>query len=718
MPAAVTAAPAADPVTLVNPFVGTAVGRGGLGPAATLPAGVVYLSPQTAKPFWAGYAPDQPIFGFSHTQSGGVIRVRPQTGPLKLTPPPSGKAGETASPGYYSVVLEDEGVRAELTVTERAGFHRYTFPPQTPARVLIDLTTTINASKSDHPTATSARWVSDRELEAAASLVVNRMKFTVYFVANFDRPAKARGAWLDGADRPGTEQVSGGEKQPAGVYAEFEPGSVVNLRIGISHTSVAHARRNLEPAAGLDFDDVRSRAEAIWREKFASIIVEGGTDTQRRQFYTALYHSLATAVDVTGDNGGWVPDDQTLYWRIWGLWDTFRTTNPLLTLIQPERQAGIIRTLLAVYQESGWLPDSWVYNSRGMPIQGGTNVDTVIADAIVKNLGGFDRELAYAAIRKNATEPTPENYDIFIMKGRFAPYFTLGYVPVNLYKGSNAGENPFSSGVSRTLEYAQNDHSVALAAKALGPEEDARMFRERSLNSYKLFHPETKFFWGKNAAGEWMPPADPAVVTLGWRHAFYEGSGWQYRFYMPHDMQGLITRHGGPAAFLATLDEYFDRSLHWAGNQPGFLTPWLHGYAGRPDKNVDRVRAIMAKDYKLAVAGYPGDEDNGSTSSWYVFAAMGFFPNPGQDVYLLASPVFSKVTLRLGQTGKNFIISARGLSPENQYVQSATLNGKPWDQAWFRHGDIINGAELVLTMGPKPSAWGTRKLPPSVTPAP
>ena len=215
-----------------------------------------------------------------------------------------------------------------------------------------------------------------------------------------------------------------------------------------------------------------------------------------------------------------------------------------------------------------------------------------------------------------------------------------------------------------------------------------------------------------------MPDADPAKLTWGWGNAFYEGSAWQYRFSVPHDVQGLINRYGGDEAFVATLDEYFDRKLHYQGNEPGFLTPWLYVYAGRPDKVGDRVRAILANEFKLKAAGYPGDEDVGAMSAWYLFGAMGFYPNAGQDVYLIGSPLFAKTTIKLGESGKVFVITAANVSAENTYVQSATLNGKPWDKAWFQHADIMGGAELVLTMGPKPSAWGTQTRPPSITPRP
>ena len=733
LPLGAHAAP--DTVALANPLVGTAKYDGGaMYPGAALPYSMVKLSPDTTSPSTAGYNPTEPILGFSHTHIGGTggkafggqIRLRPQSGALNIAPAAAAKSNEFASPGYYAVDLAGDKVRAELTTTERAGFHRYTFAPDAPARVLVDISSVIlNYGTKDpagYATSTSAKFVSEREIEGSSNIIAGfeKMPYTVHFVAVFDQPAAARGAWLNAEPQPGATRISSGEKQTAGLYADFAPGATVNVRVGISYTSIELARKNLQPAKGLNFDQVRTRAQDIWRKQFANIAVEGGSDAQRRQFYTALYHMLLTPTDVTGDNANWTNDPkQTVYWDIYCVWDTFRTSNPLLTLIQPEVQSGLIRHMLAIYKKTGWLPDAWVYSLHGIPFQGGTHADNVIADAFVKNLGGFDRELAYEAVRKNATEPTPSKSKIYAFSGRFAPYFNLGYVPSSVYIGKTADgrENEYSAGVSRTIEYAQNDYSVSLVAEALGKKDDAAKFRQRSQSAFALFHPEKKMFWGKTAEGEWMPDADPTVTKISWKTAFYEGNAWQYRFALPHDMQGLINRYGGNSAFLSALDEYFDRGLHWQGNEPTFLNPWLHVYAGRPDKNVDRVRAILDKEFKLEPKGYPGDEDVGAMSAWYLFAAMGFYPNAGQDVYLMGSPLFSKVTMKFGGSGKIFEISAPNLTPENKYIQSATLNGKPLHNAWFRHGDIAQGARLVLTMGPKPSDWGTRTPPPSLTPA-
>lgn len=725
-------APPADPVRLVNSLVGTSVYGGALSPAACLPYSMVKLAPDTTRPSTAGYNSAEPILGFSHTHIGGTggsafggqILVRPQTGPLDVNPPPSPKQQEFASPGYYTVTLARDLVKAELTATERSGVHRYTFPPQEPGRILIDVSATINNGSPEKPssicTGSEARFVSDREIEGKASFVggYNKLTYTVYFAATFDQMPSRRGAWLDSVAKPETSEIRGDKAQHAGLYAEFAPGvngGRVGLRVGLSYSSIVNARRHRAASDGLTFDQVRTRAENVWRMHLNTIQTAGGTDRQRRQFYTALYDSALAPTDLTGDNDAWSAKEPS-YWDIYCLWDTFRCAGPLLTLIHRDRQEAVLRSLLEAYKHGGWLPDAWAYNKSAFSIQGGTDADVLFADAVVKELSGFDRALAYEAVKKDATIPATEK--IFSSHGRFAPYFALGYVPALAAKGKTADghENEYAHAVSGTLEYAYNDFAVSAVAEAVGEQAEAVRFRRRSEeNAFRLFNPETKFFWGKDAAGLWLPGFDPeAKPYAGWLPIFYEGSAWQYRFSVPQDIQGLMNRLGGPERFCSILDEYFDGGHHNQGNEPGFLTPWLYTYAGRPDKTVDRVRHILQKDYNLAADGYPGDEDVGAMSSWYVFGAMGFYPNAGQDVYLLGSPIFLKVRLHLAG-GKSFTIQAHGLSEQNCYVQSATLNGKPWNKAWFRHGDMIGGAALVLEMGPKPSPWGTRTPPPSLS---
>ena len=719
-----------DPVRLVDPLVGTGMEGGALMPAACLPYSLVKLAPDTTRPSTAGYNPGQPIIGFSHTHIGGTggnafggqILVRPQTGALDIALPPSPKSGESASPGFYAVTLTRDNVKAELTATERSGVHRYTFAKDETPRVLIDVSATLNNASAAKPssvcTGSEAHFVSEREIEGQASFVggYNRLTYTVYFAATFDRAPIRRGAWRDSATTPDAAQTKGDKGQRAGLYAEFAPTTEnrVGVRIGLSYSSIANARRHRAESDGMTFEQVRARAENAWRTHLNTIQTTGGTDRERRQFYTALYDSALAPVDLTGDNDSWSAKDPS-YWDIYCIWDTFRCASPLLTLTHPDRQEGVLRTLLEVYKHDGWLPDAWAYNQYAFSLQGGTNADILFADAVAKNLGGFDRRLAYEAVKKDATVPATSK--VYSPHGRFAPYFTLGYVPAIAVQGKTADghENEYGHAVSGTLEYAYNDFAVATVADSVGEKADAARFRQRSLQVFRLFNRETGFFWGKDASGAWLPGFDlNQPATFGWLPIFYEGNAWHYRFTVPHDIQGLINRLGGKDGFLRALDSYFDGGHHWQGNEPGFLTPWLYDYAGRPDKTVDRVRTILAKDYKLAPNGYAGDEDVGAMSSWYVFGAMGFYPNAGQDVYLLGSPLFSMVRIPLGR-GKAFTLYAKDLTGQNRYIQSATRNGKPWNQAWFRHEDITGGGTFVFQMGPTPSRWGTQNPPPSLS---
>ncbi len=723
-------APPFDPVPFADPLVGASLDGGALMPAACLPYSMVKLSPDTTRPSTAGYNPGEPIIGFSHTHIGGTggaafggqILVRPQTGPLDISLPPSPKKGEFASPGYYAVTLTRDSVKAELTATERSGVHRYTFAANAPARLLIDVSATLNngsvASPSSVCTGSEARFVSDREIEGKASFVggYNRLTYTVYFAATLDQTPNQRGAWRGADAITGATEIKGDKGQRAGLYAEFTPppDGRIGVRIGLSYSSIENARRHRAASDGMTFEQVKSRAEGVWRAHLNTIQVTGGSDKERRQFYTALYDSALAPVDLSGDNDAWSRTEPS-YWDIYCIWDTFRSASPLLTLIHQERQEAVLRSLLEAYKQKGWLPDAWAYNQYAFSLQGGTNADVVFADAIAKGLGGFDRALAYQAVRKNATTPAPSN--IYSPYGRFAPYFTRGYVPALSASGKTADGKPneYAHAVSGTLEYAYNDFAVAQIADAVGEKSDAARFRKRSHDVFQLFNPQTRFFWGKDAQGAWLPGFDPeARASLGWFPIFYEGDAWQYRFSVPHDIQGLINRHGGPEAFCAILDQYFDEKRHWQGNEPGFLTPWLYDYAGRPDRTAERVRAILQQDYKMAPSGYAGDEDVGAMSSWYVFGAMGFYPNAGQDIYLLGSPLFSQTRLRLAG-GKTLTITARGLSSQNRYIQSAKLNNKAWNKAWFRHRDIAGGADLVLEMGPAPTRWGTKNPPPSLS---
>ena len=724
-----------DPIRYVDPFIGVD-GGGNVFPGAALPFSLVNVSPDVVNPSSpSGYNSDKPVVGISHNHMSGCgikrghgnILIFPQTGSLRLNPSELVK-DEVASPGYYGATFAESGIRAEVTLSACSGVHQYTFPKADASRILIDLSATIQGSSS-YCTNAQAKFVSDDRIEGQASFESKggSSAYTAYFVIAFNQKVGSTGAWKDSVFQANTKAVEGSK---CGLIAGFNliHGGVVGMQVGVSYLNLDKAKENLGQTQGKSFATVRHEAEATWRTFLSKIKVAGGSETDLKRFYTGLYRCVVVPNDVTGNVAGW--DVKTpQFWNMYCIWDTYITSSPLFTLIAPDKQAGMVNALAAIYKKHGWLPDSW-YGGDFTHIQGGTNADNVIGDAFIKGLKGINREDAYAAIRNDATQPGPDGR----LKGRYPEYFTLGYIPFDPEKYSENGI--FNRGAfitknsnnpsSRTLEYSRNDYSVACAASILGKKEDAERFKKQSMNGWTLWNPETKFFWGKNSKGEfvkgyfgpgdkWVDGFDPRYRPHTWTPPFYEGSAWGYAFCMQHDTKGLIERHGGKQKFMEFLDLYFDeqtpqnknRGNHDAGNEPSFLTPWLYTFVGRPDRNVDRVRNIITTKFNTTRKGLPGNDDGGAMSSQVVFASMGFFPVSGQDYYLMASPFFSKIAMQLAD-GKTLVINANNLTEENKYIQSATLNGKKWDKGWFQHKDIINGAVMVLEMGPKPSDWGTK----------
>jgi predicted alpha-1,2-mannosidase len=693
----------------VNPFIGVEDGGGAAFVGACLPFSMVKLGPDTPLPQnTSGYVPNKPLDGFSHTHVSGTggpgkygnIMVIPQSGGLYIKNYTSEKSNEAASPGYYSVNLNRWNVKAELTASERVGFHRYTFA-NSDNYILFDLSRVINVVQfaPGYSIDANIKILSDKRLEGYGTYSGGwgpDVPYTVYFTAEFDKAFIEHGIWRN--DVIHKNQIVG-VGDSIGAYFRFDD-KVINLKVGISFKSIKNSEQNLFELIDLDFDSAKERAEKIWEENLNKILIKGGTEEVKELFYTNLYHSMLMPTDVTGENPRW-ESDTPHYWDYHAIWDTFRSLHPLLTLIHTGRQVEMINSLIETYEQTGWMPECWTSGTHGF-MQGGTSGDVLIADAIVKGLKGIDYEKAYDAIKKNADVPSdaPREY------GRDSDeYLTLGYSSSNKWCGS-----------SRTLEYAHNDFCVSQVAKYLGKDNDHKKYLKRSLNSYNLFMDDTKFFWAKNADGTWVEGFSPTFRIDEWWEGpyFYEGLPWHYATYVPHDVGGLIEKHGGNENFTAFLDEMFDGGYYTQDNQPDIMTPYLYIYTGRPDKTAERVRHILKTDYHNSTDGLPGQDDAGCMSSWYVFSSMGFYPNAGQDIYFISSPIFSEVEIKLND-GKIFKIITNNLSDKNIYIQTATLNGKEWNKAWFQHKDIIEGAELFLTMGAAPSGWGKMNPPPSVS---
>jgi len=722
--------PASDaPADQVDVFIGTAAG-GNTYPGATLPFGFIQVGPDTSAGGAAGYKYKKPINGFSQQHISGMggpilgeISVFPLTGPLtnpaEITA--TGKSAENATPGYYTTTLAPWDVKVELTCTQHVALHRHTFPAHEQSRVLIDVGHVLYGApkiswNSAQPIGGEVH-IDAAQQEVSGFMVYNggrstRKPWKVYFVAKFDTPFASSGTWTDGGVLTDDSVKNTGSE--IGAYLNFHTKSnqVIQSKVGISWRSIEQARNHVATELpGWDFAAVRTAARQQWDNALSKITVEGGTADQRRMFYTAIYRAHLTPNNWTKESPPRY-GDRIYYENFLCLWDTFRTVYPLLTLIQPQVQSDIVNSLINFYEVDGWTGDAHSAH-QFEHVQNGSSADVIIADAYVKNLPGIDWTKAYAAIRKNAFVDDDPNTTKRPLKGRFHldDYRKYTYVPTDIVVSGDLKELRNNQAVSRTLEYAHNDFSVLTLARKYGTPEDVAELEKRQFWYKNLWDKDAGgFMRGKKKDGSWHTPFDPLKTETG--PQYYEGHAWTWSWYVPHDPQGLINLHGSTEAFVDKLtiacEKYYE-----AYNEPCMLETYLFIHAGRPDKTQFFVRDAL-KHFSTAIDGLPGNDDSATTSTWLVWDLLGLYPNAGQDYYYIGSPSFTKTTLHLPGS-KTLVISAPAASPENKYVQSATLNGKPWDQAWLRHADLINGAELVLHLGPKPSAWGSKTPPPSIS---
>jgi predicted alpha-1,2-mannosidase len=695
----------------VDPFIGVD-GGGNVVCGAGVPFGFAWLSPDTLAPSTSGYRSDHDIVGFSHTHVSGTggeskygnFRVTPWIGELMSSELRFKRMDETAAPGYYAVTLVPGGIHAELTATHYCGVHRYTFPHTDKAWLLLDAGSVIQPGTQPHPDRqhvieTTVRIIPPDRIEGTGHFAGgwNPGAYTLHFAAKCERPFASYGTWREGRFQPGVAAAHG---TGCGAYVGFDTreDAKVRLAVGVSFVSVEQARAHLDEEVGKDveFERVRHRAADAWEHALSSIVVRGGTPTERKLFYTALYHCHLMPHDVSGENVWW-SSAEPHYEDFYCLWDTFRCLHPLLTVIEPERQRDMVRSLIDTYAHTGWIPDARIAGANGLT-QGGSNGDVLIADAAVKGLTGIDYHLAYEALKKDAeAESSRPRYE-----GRqLSEYHKLGYMSTDLDRSA-----------TRTLEYAYDDFCVAEVAHLLGYQSDSDTYLHRSRNWLNLWDPTTMAIRPRHANGTWLEPFTRLYANGSWNGPFYEGNAWQYSTYVPHDVPTLIQHVGGDAAFVAWLDDFFEHGVYTHDNEPDILAPWLYIHAGRPDRTVDRVRHILATCYRPTRNGLDGNDDAGCMSSWYVWAAIGLYPNAGQPYYYIGSPLFSSARIDLGNH-RSFTIRTEHASPANRYVQSATLNSKPLERAWLRHEELEKGGVLTLFMGPTLTAWGRDQRPPS-----
>ncbi|MBI3112726.1 MAG: glycoside hydrolase family 92 protein [Ignavibacteriales bacterium] len=709
------------PSGFVNPFIGTDA-HGHTFPGATLPFGMVQLSPDTRVEGWdacGGYHySDHSILGFSHTHLSGTgiadygdILLMPTTGKVLLTPGTVSNTqtgyrsgftheSEKASPGFYSVHLDDYNIGAELTTMRRVGVHRYTFPQSTEANIIIDLK---HGLGPDRVTDAVLEINGDREIAGFRRSNGWAKDQVVYFVARFSKPFTSAGVAVDDTIRKEVKRGQGTNIQGFVRFATSANERIV-VKVGFSGVSIEGARKNLEAEApGWDFDAVRMQAEETWNTELAKVDIEGGSREQRTTFYTALYHAMIAPnlfSDVDGSYRGM--DGKTRradgfeMYTVFSLWDTFRAEHPLLTLIDRKRTLDFVKSMLAKYDESGVLP-VWELAANETWTMIGYHSIPVILDAYVKGVGGFDPERAFAAMKNSA------------MRDHFglAAYRKHGGIP---------GEAE-SESVSKTLEYAYDDWCIAEMARLLGKKEEAEDFGERAQFYKNLFDPSTGFMRPRKN-GAWLEPFDPRSVTVH----FTEANAWQYTFFVPHHIDGLIGLMGGKRSFAMKLDSLFKGGSHLTGreqsditgligqyaqgNEPSHNFAYLYNYADEPWKTQETVRLILDSLFHNRPDGLSGNDDCGQMSAWYVLSAMGFYPvTPGLPYYSLGSPLFDKVTIHL-ENGKEFVIRADQNSHRNKFIQSASLNSKSHTANFLNHDDLTQGGELRLVMGPAPNtSW-------------
>ncbi len=718
----------------VRPFVGTN-GDGNTFPGPSAPFGMMQIGPDTDMELWetaSGYEySDSSIIGFSLTHLNGTgipdlgdFLFLPVLGTPKLVPgpktaPDSGyrarysHTDEEASPGYYRVRLKDSGINVELTAAPRSGMIRMTFPASDSAFILTDLTHVLRWNVvwsrlrvENDSTITGFHnvngWAKDRPL---------------YFAARYSRPfddfrimSDGKAVIYNGYRFRSASEAAGKNLQFLAQY-RTRAQDVITVKIGISATSAENALRNLDAEIpDWNFDKVRSQTRRAWETELRKIVIQG-SKKQKETFYTSMYHSfLAPCLyeDVSGEYFGL---DHNVHhaegftnYAIFSLWDTYRAEHPLLALIQSSRDADMINSMLAHYDQSvEHLLPVWSLQGNETWCMIGYHAVPVIVDAFLKGVGGFDALRAYDAVKTTAMNPHYDNV---------MTYVKLGWVPFDRENES----------VSKTLEYAYDDWCVAQMAKRLGKNEDYAYFMKRSQNYRNLFDPSYGLMRGRDSHGNWHVPFDPHLYVEG--GDFTEGTSWQYSWYVPQDVPGLIALMGGRERFCTKLDSLFQLRAsdstrgvgdikgiigeYWHGNEPSHHIIYLYSLAGQPWKAQSRLHEVMTTQYGNAPGSLCGNDDCGQMSAWYLFTALGFYPVcPGSDEYVIGSPSVPRAEMHLSN-GRTFTMIAENLSDQNVYIQSMTVNGKRWDSTRLPFEVVKGGGTIVFRMGPSANkSWGT-----------
>lgn len=730
----------------VDPFIGTggypSYTSGDDIPGVTMPFGMVRLSPDT-KYFLGSYLGegntvstagyyygDNKLIGFSHTRligtgasDGGHFRVIPSSGDEGYKNYISGRFMkfshklEKAFPGYYAVKLPEQGILAELTATEHTGVHRYTFSRTDIHHILIDVSSVLGRGKSED----GEVHIYPEKQEVTGTIKTfgdfsgRYDGIRVYFSAMFSEPFSLYSVWSGSSILQNQPSVAGDHVGADLSFNNTDPNHVIILKMGISYVSIDNARANREAETGkAGFEEILSGTQKKWEDKLSLIKIEGGSDDQRKVFYTALYHSLQMPTlfnDVNGDYTGFDKKvhktDNFRYFTDMSLWDTFRTIHPLFTLIAPADQRDMMVSLVKMCEQGGVLP-RWPSGCGYTGSMLGASADIVIAESYLKGIRDFDVETAYKAMRKAAL-------GIYIPKEGFKP--REGMTECLKYKYCPA--DLMDEAVSKTLEYAYADDAISKLAKALGHEEDAILFASHSEFYKNVWNPETQYFQPRNASGRFVEKFKPRLLVYldpdnEYTDDYAEGSALQWRWALFFNADGLISLFKDRKYFVDELNDFFAKSdssvgrwypgpHYWHGNEPDIHTAYLFNYAGRPDLTQKWVRWILDNKYKSQFDGIDGDDDAGTLSAWYIFSALGFYPVAGSDIYQIGAPLFRKAEVK---TGNNTLtVIADNYAPQNKYVRKVWLNDILLDRLWLRHTELINGGTLRFEMSDKPCTY-------------
>lgn len=704
----------------VNPFIGTGAVHGSLSgnnyPGATVPFGMIQLSPDTREaPDWAqasGYDyNDQTIYGFSHTRLSGTGAS--DLIDLLLLPTSEGRTSsnfshtaEKAQPGYYQVMLADEGINAELTATTRTGIHRYSYPNGKEAQLIIDLDHSANKGSWNRRIINSQiRIVNDHAIEGYRIITGWAKLRKVYFYIEFSSPILSSSLRDGDRQYENTPVINGSNLHAMLRFGKLNEKPLI-CKVALSPISTDNAQLNLkQEASHWDFNQYTTDADRLWEKELEKINIQG-TDLQKTIFYTALYHTLIQPNTISDVNGEYMAADYTtrqlsaneIHYTTFSLWDTFRGAHPLYTLLNADRVTDFVKSMIRQYEYYGYLPVWQLWGQDNYCMIGNHSIP-VIVDAILKGIPGIDIEKAYEAVYNSSVISHPNS--------PFEVWEKYGYMPENIQTQS----------VSITLEQAFDDWCVAQLTKKLGKNNDHERFMKRSAFYRNLFNPETGFFQSKNDKGEWIEPFDPYKYGANGGYPFTEGNAWQYFWYVPQNIPDLITLTGGNKAFTTKLDTFFtvnhqsgelnDNASGFVGqyahgNEPSHHVAYLYTCAGEPWKTQKYVAHIMNNLYNDTSSGYAGNDDCGEMSAWYIFGALGFYPvNPASGEYIIGTPMLEEATIHLPD-GKTFAIKAPRKKGNEIYIRSIKLNGKKYTKNYITHQDILNGGTLEFVMSATP----------------